>query len=106
MVAGVRTSANVSVDSTSRGFRPAVLRHRSFVHISVEDCCGGLPRLSSVATTGPPGCPARSRLTTRASTSADRKSAILDAVHDAAKGMHKAGVTDLVTLPQLRSWNF
>ena len=31
------------------------------------------------------------------------KSAILDAVHDAAKAMHKAGVTDLVTLPQLRS---
>ncbi len=42
---------------------------------------------------------------TRASTSADCKSAILDAVHDAAKGMHKAGVTDLVTLPQLRPWN-
>ena len=34
------------------------------------------------------------------------KSAILDAVHNAAKGMHKAGVTDLVTLPQMRSWNF
>ena len=34
------------------------------------------------------------------------KSAILDAIHDAAKGMHKAGVTDRVTLPQMRFWNF
>ena len=34
------------------------------------------------------------------------KSAILDAIHGAAKGMHKAGVTDRVTLPQMRFWNF
>ena len=51
-----------------------------------------------------PGGPTRSRLITRAI--ADRKSAIVDAVHDAAKGMHKAGVTELVTLSHLRSWNF
>ena len=34
------------------------------------------------------------------------KSAIHYAVHEAAKGMLKVGVTDLVTPPQLRSWNF
>ncbi len=38
----------------------------------------------------------------------DRSSAdqpIFDAVHDVAKGMHKASVTDLVTLPQLSCGN-
>ncbi len=34
------------------------------------------------------------------------KSAIHYAVHDAAKGMLKVGVTDQVTFPQLHSWKF